>query len=342
MKGWAVALLCAVTAGCGVSKDLYLGQVTRAQELEARSADLAARLEGESGRRVATEAALGERRAEVEGLRKALAEGEARGSDLGARLAAAGEREAALRADLDLCKRDRASGEVARAEERDRLRADIAACQAKGTGAEERVAAAQARIAELEGKIVAIQEQAARVEAEKREKVDEVSRNYEGLLHGMKAEIDRGRVTISQLQGKLSVNVLDEILFDSGRADVKPEGRDVLARLGEVLKGMEDQAVVIEGNTDNVAIAGELAKRFPTNWELSAARATSVVRYLEEVVGVPAARLAAVGMGSHRPVVPNDTPEGRARNRRIEIKLVPLEAPPVPDRPAVEPAPIAQ
>ncbi len=327
MRYLAVALLGVAIVGCGVSKDLYRAQVTRAQELEARAADLAARLQGETGRREATEAALGERRVEVEGLRKSLAEGEARGADLGARLAAAGEREAALRADVDLCKRDRAAAEAARGEERERLRGEVAACQGKVTGAEGRVAEAQARIADLEKTVVALKEKAARVEAEKREKVDEVSRNYEGLLTGMKAEIDRGRVTISQLQGKLSVNVLDEILFDSGRADVKPEGREVLARLGEVLKGMEDQAVVIEGNTDDVAIVGELAKRFPTNWELSATRATSVVRYLEEVVGVPGARLAAVGMGSHRPVAPNDTPEGRARNRRIEIKLVPLEAP---------------
>jgi len=103
----------------------------------------------------------------------------------------------------------------------------------------------------------------------------------------------------------------------------------VLNRVGEVLKGLVDKAIVIEGHTDDVRISGDLAKRFPTNWELSTARATSVVRYLQEAAGIPPDRLSAVGFGPYRPVGPNDTSEGRARNRRIEIKLVPLESPPL-------------
>lgn len=334
MKVWIVAIAGALVAGCGVSKELYQVQVFRSQEMEARSADLGARLEGETARRKSAEQALAEKKVEAEALRRALAETEARAGDGGARLQACGEREAGARADLDLCRRDRTAGEAARAEEREKLRAEVRDWQARARDAQARVADgqtrledAQARVEDAEARVAALREQTARVEAEKRETVDEIAKTYEGLLLGMKEEVDQGRVTISQLQGKLSVNVLDEILFDSGRADVKPAGREVLGRLAEVLKGLADQTIVIEGHTDDIPIAGELAKRFPTNWELSAARATSVVRFLEETAGVTPARLSAVGMGPHRPVAPNDTPEGRAKNRRIEVKLVPIEAP---------------
>ncbi|HSH70991.1 MAG TPA: OmpA family protein, partial [Deferrisomatales bacterium] len=85
-----------------------------------------------------------------------------------------------------------------------------------------------------------------------------------------------------------------------------------------------DRGTLVEGHTDDVPIRGVLAQRFPTNWELSAARALSVVRFLQEVGGVDPARLAAAGYGEYRPAVPNDSAENRARNRRIELKLVPL------------------
>jgi chemotaxis protein MotB len=192
-------------------------------------------------------------------------------------------------------------------------------------------------ITALEARVADLVAEKETEEREKREKLDEISRTYEGLLEGMKEEVAKGRVTISQLRGKLTVNLLDEILFDSGSAAIKPEGRDVLKRLGGVLAEVGDKAVVIEGHTDNVPISGELAKRFPTNWELSTARATSVVRYLEEEAGILPERLSAMGFGPHRPVASNDSPEGRLRNRRIEIKLVPLEAPLfAPTREAVE------
>ncbi|NOY44483.1 MAG: OmpA family protein [Deltaproteobacteria bacterium] len=181
--------------------------------------------------------------------------------------------------------------------------------------------------ADLKARLDLVEAERRRAEQEKREKLDEVARTYEGLLKGMEKEVEAGRVVIEQLKGKLSVKVLDEILFDSGSARIKPEGREVLRRLGEMLKAQADKAIVIEGHTDNVPIAGALAERFPSNWELSTARATSVVRFLQDEVGVEPERLSAVGFGPYRPVASNDTPEGRARNRRIEIKLVPLEAP---------------
>lgn len=237
------------------------------------------------------------------------------------------EREAGLRADLDLSHRDRASMKS----DLDRVRGDLEAGRsiwgAEKNRLQEDLEAARGRIADLETQISVLTEQKERLELEKREKLEEISRTYEGLLEGMKEEVEKGRVTISQLRGKLSVNLLDEILFDSGSTVIKPEGRDVLKRLGELLGNAADKAIVIEGHTDDVPISGELARRFPTNWELSTARAGSVVRYLQESAGIEPERLSAVGFGPYRPVASNDTVDGRARNRRIEVKLVPLEAP---------------
>lgn len=324
--------LAVVLTGCGVSREIYQSQVVQSQELEARAADLGARLQSETARREALEGELAALSAQAARLSDELSRGQAREANIQGQLGACLDREAGLRADLDLARRSRAAGEAQWEaerrgwnEERDRLMGEVAALRG--------------RVEQGEAEIAALSLEKERLEREKREKLDEISRTYEGLVEGMKEEVQRGRVTISQLRGQLSVNLLDEILFDSGSATVKAEGREVLARVGEVLAGLDDKGIVIEGHTDDVKISGELARRFPTNWELSTARATSVVRYLQESAGIPPDRLSAAGFGPYRPVAPNDTAEGRARNRRIEIKLVPLESP-LLRRP--EPAPPAE
>lgn len=154
------------------------------------------------------------------------------------------------------------------------------------------------------------------------EKVEKVSATYEGLLEKMKGEIAKGEVTISELKGKLTLNMVDSILFDSGKSEVKAGGAAVLEKVVSILKDVRDKAIRIEGHTDNVQIGGALARQYPTNWELSAARAINVARYLEKQ-GIDRSSLAAVAFGETRPVVSNDTPEGRAKNRRIEIVLYP-------------------
>jgi chemotaxis protein MotB len=99
----------------------------------------------------------------------------------------------------------------------------------------------------------------------------------------------------------------------------------VLKKVGAILGEVKDKEIRIEGYTDNVPIGENLRKRFPTNWELSTQRATNVLRFLEEQAGVDGARLSAVGYGPFRPLADNQTPEGRAQNRRIEIVLVPQD-----------------
>jgi chemotaxis protein MotB len=154
--------------------------------------------------------------------------------------------------------------------------------------------------------------------------VGTVSKTYEDLLSEMKSEIEQGQIAITELKGKLTVDVVDKILFDSGQTEIRREGLAVLKRVVEILITVEDKVIRVEGHTDSVPIGGALAKRYPTNWELSAARALNVTRYLEKE-GIDPALLSAVAFGEHQPIAENDTPEGRARNRRIAIILLPRE-----------------
>ncbi len=148
-----------------------------------------------------------------------------------------------------------------------------------------------------------------------------LSGTYQSLVEELESEVASGQIEIHRLRGRLQVRALDQILFDSGRTQIKPEGRVVLAAVAEQIRKIPDHRVRVEGHTDTVPIRTE---RFPSNWELSAARASGVVRFLAQQ-GLSPAKLSAEGFGPYQPIAPNDTREGRARNRRIEIVLVPEE-----------------
>lgn len=164
------------------------------------------------------------------------------------------------------------------------------------------------------------------LESERRELQQQVSKlkgTYDQLVGKLEQQIERGEVTISELEGKLTVNMVERIIFASGEAEIKPQGLEVLRDVGNVLKDVEDKAVRVEGHTDNVPISPRLQETYPTNWELSSARAVNVVRFLQEKIGIPGEKLFACGFGKFRPIADNGTAEGRARNRRIQIVLVP-------------------
>jgi chemotaxis protein MotB len=180
------------------------------------------------------------------------------------------------------------------------------------------------RLSSLEAENRSLKDELAQLQKLKEIEVQKTSRTYEELLENMKGEISKGEVTISELKGKLTVNLVESVLFDSGKAEVKPNGLVVLQKVIDILKNLKDKAIRIEGHTDNVQIGGLLARKYPTNWELSAARAINVARYLQHQ-GIDPALLAAVAYGEYKPVAPNDSDEGRAKNRRIEIVLVSKE-----------------
>lgn len=193
--------------------------------------------------------------------------------------------------------------------------------KAKSDTLSQNVSDLRQKVAVLEAENNALKADIIDLQKVREEKVKEVSGTYEQLLQNMKNEIAQGQVTISELKGKLTVNMEAAILFDSGRADVKPDGLDILQKMVETLKGVKDKAIRIEGHTDNIQISGALTQTFPTNWELSAARAINVARYLQKQ-GLDPATLSAAAFGEFKPVADNETKEGRAKNRRIEITLV--------------------
>lgn len=164
---------------------------------------------------------------------------------------------------------------------------------------------------------------------ESQSRIDELQKENERAMQGhksledeMRAALESKDVTISQLQGKLTVNILDRVLFDSGEAELKPDGEGVLRKVAEVLAQHPHVKIHVIGQTDNVPIRAGARNRFPSNWELSTARATAAVRFLSEKAGVDPRRLGAVGYGEFRPVAENSTAEGRARNRRIAITIL--------------------
>ena len=158
----------------------------------------------------------------------------------------------------------------------------------------------------------------------KEAKVESESNTYKQLMQEMKGEVAKGQVTISELKGKLTLDVVDKILFASGQSEVTKEGLAVLKRVIDILKNVKDKAIRVEGHTDNVKIKGSLARVYPTNWELSAARAINVTKYLQQQ-DIDPALLSATAFGEYKPIANNTTSEGRAKNRRIAIILLPKE-----------------
>ena len=161
---------------------------------------------------------------------------------------------------------------------------------------------------------------------EKEEQIERLKNAYDKLVADMEKEIEEGQIQITQLADRLSVSMVDRILFPSGKAEITPAGLKVLERVGNVLKNTENKIIRVEGHTDNVAIQAKLQEKFPTNWELSAARAINVVRFLQDNTGIDPIRLQAIGMSEYHPVASNKTSGGRSQNRRIEIILLPEAA----------------
>lgn len=158
--------------------------------------------------------------------------------------------------------------------------------------------------------------------AKKTEELEKKSATYDALVSSLQKEIQEGKIKITEGKNRLSVELIDRVLFDSGSTTIKPEGETALRKVAGVLRGISDKQILVEGHTDAVAITGALAETFPTNWELSVSRATKVVRFLEDA-GVPPTNLGAAGFSKFRPVASNESDEGKRLNRRIEIVLTP-------------------
>ncbi len=188
---------------------------------------------------------------------------------------------------------------------------------AKAAACEKELATVTAARNELQVKADALAEAKGKAEAK--------SAQYEQLAGSLQQQIQAGQVEISELRGRMIVKLKDKIMFPSGSASLNRDGRAALEAVAGVFKDMQGKNVLVAGYTDDVPVAGG---RYKDNWELSAARAIAVVRFLASK-GVPPEMLGAAGFSQFRPLAPNDSKENRSQNRRIEIALTPAEPPPV-------------
>lgn len=186
---------------------------------------------------------------------------------------------------------------------------------------------ALARVAAEEKRRAALEEaERKRLAAEAAAAKDEVQQlaKYRSEFFGRLSEVLAGRDGVRVVGDRFVFS--SEVLFEPGAADLSPEGKSqiagVVAILQEVAAAIPPELnwiIRVDGHTDNVPLSGQGI--FADNWELSQARALSVVRYMQKDLGFPPDRLAATGFGEYQPVAPGDTPEARAQNRRIELKL---------------------
>lgn len=159
---------------------------------------------------------------------------------------------------------------------------------------------------------------------EREEEASKLKATYDGLVKSLQKELQAGQIEVTQLRDGLRLNVSQDILFESGSAALDNSGTAVLRKVATEHKKSPHQVLVI-GHTDNEPIRPALARKYLSNWELAGARAASVVRLFAHS-GLKSERMRAISVADSQPVASNNTAAGRARNRRIEIRLRPVSA----------------
>ena len=186
-----------------------------------------------------------------------------------------------------------------------------AALQQGFEDAQKRLIASQSELRESQSQLDTLRQ----IEAETKKR-NEI---YARFVKELQKMIDGGQLTVSIEQGRIVINLPENVLFGSGRATVNSQGQEALKQIASVLKEFSERRFQIEGHTDNVPIK---SARYPSNWELSTARALSVVHLMIQE-GVKPQNVSAAGFGEFHPRAENETKEGRALNRRIEIIMLP-------------------
>ena len=183
----------------------------------------------------------------------------------------------------------------------------------------EEAAKTQKEIKELERAIADVRDQKEQLQGE----IDRMRSTHDAMVSEFKKEIGNKEVTISQLQEKLSIELVNRVLFRLGEAAITPQGKEILKKVGAALKKVKTKMIRVIGHTDDTPISPEQQFRFPSNWELSTARAAAVVRYFQNTAGLDPKNMEAVGRSFYDPVATNETEEGRSQNRRVSITVAP-------------------
>jgi len=198
--------------------------------------------------------------------------------------------------------------------------------QAQLKGAHSRIRSLEGTLTKTHHELEGLEGKLATLRGEKElatEKIDQLRSTYETLITDLKEQIEHQEVTIERFEEKISLTFVDRILFDFGKATITAEGEEILQRVGETLKTVKRKKIRVIGHTDDRPIHPDYHYKFPSNWELSSARASAVVRYFQHGTGFDPRNLEAVGRSFYGPVASNETPEGRAQNRRVEIIIAP-------------------
>ncbi|HXX29465.1 MAG TPA: OmpA family protein [Myxococcaceae bacterium] len=178
--------------------------------------------------------------------------------------------------------------------------------------------AANAKIDSLNGQVAGLKQAAAAAQAQAKT-AEQQSADMQTMNAALAVDTAAGKVQVAELAGLVSIRLPEKVLFPSGSAKLHKEGLAELKKVADALKKVQDRVFRVGGHTDDIPIK---TAAFPSNWELSSARALAVVHFFESQ-GIPGNQLAAAGYGKFQPLVPNDSPEHRAQNRRIEIALAP-------------------
>ena len=210
------------------------------------------------------------------------------------------------------------NGEIAALQgEQKRLEGETQKLQDQVKALESQRTALEQQQADLRGQVSSLEQERAQLKSAG----DQTKAQYAALVSSLGDEVKKGELQVRQYKDMLTVEVAEQVFFDSGRANLKASGRSVLDKVAQALKSFDDKFVRVSGHTDNVPIAKALQPVFPSNWELSVARATTVVRYLQGA-GIPPDRMIASGRAEYEPVAENTSEDGRRKNRRIEITLL--------------------
>ncbi len=324
----AILVLCALAPiGC-VSSDTHkktLAELEAAKKLTARQQLQLTGMRESFDQEAAQRKAAEEQAASLAKEREAL---EARANELQSRLDGLQKEKgqlntelAAVRDQITDLEQTHAMGLASAQDEIAKLQQQAAQLEAEAA----RISQEREQLQQEQSRLAASLEQEERKRAAKEDEIRRLTKTQEELSRSLQDEIAKGNITIQQVRDRLTINMVDRVLFDSGKAQIKPAGVKVLKQVSDVLNKITDKQIRIEGHTDNVPISVKLQERFKTNWELSTARATTVVRYLIDQGGVDRQHLSAVGYADTRPISSNDEKEGRASNRRIEIVLYPKD-----------------
>jgi len=178
----------------------------------------------------------------------------------------------------------------------------------------EQISQRDARIAELENQMTQTEQELADQQAQNaqmKQQLDNSLADYQS----------KEQVWLQQENARTIITVSDAVMFGSGSADITEEGKGIIDRIAGVASQYPNRPIEVEGHSDDVPIGAELKDKYQSNWELSSARASSVVRYMYWGLKLPPERLSAIGYGEYRPIADNDTSQGRGRNRRVVIVI---------------------